>query len=885
MIVDELINRKNKIGAVGALDFLIEFEKKRSGVRSSDISMNFVGVRKSYDHVPGRDALFRDYLRRAEAKKDLFALDATILRNDSLNGRELLAWRASRGRLDEQGIRGLAEVARSESFKQSARESIRTLLDPEWTLRLARIMLIQRARPDDVLTGLTLLDCLYDQPEAAKIVKTFGRLFFDIALAEGDVLLAKSLVDKKKLNNSSIRTAMIDLNNPFCGPFCDPDWLTMFNQFYTEHNIEPICFFPDKSEDNGNIEPFDRVYCDVPAGTIDGPLVTVIVTSFNPDEKLVTAVRSVLQQTYRNIEVLIIDDASTDAESHCYLEKCQQLDSRVSVHIQPVNGGTYIARNKGLSLASGEFVTGQDSDDWSHPRRIELQVQPLLQDAALPATQSLAIRCSSKLKLGNEGRVLSDRCASSLMFRRKMILEQLGDYDTVRKGADNELIHRIEAFFSREVIILKKPLSLLRLTTEGISRKDFRPGWRHPARRAYHRAYEHWHEMIRNKNVPAKCLHNKEKRFFPAPFSFLPENASGNYRHYDVVFAGDWVSDGGPQKSMLEEIRSLDVSGLKIGICDMEAFRFMTTSSIKTLCSEIRDMLHAGVIEEVLLTDTVEVCLLIIRYPPILQFTPRNPSCWTINKAVLIANQAPCEADGSDLRYLTNECTDNAKNLFGVEPLWVPQGPHVRIAIEKLIPPSLLSSVNNPGIIDREKWVGTREKGRRSMLCIGRYSRDTPVKFPETKELMLEIYPSSGYDVHFLGGVKSMEVLFGNKTVPRNWHVYPFGSVSPQQFLDSIDIFLYFDNSIIVEAFGRSILEAMASGCVLILPKKFEEVFGPGPIYCDSHQVKNELEKLQQDREYFRSRQELTRQTLTQSFTYQSFLTWVYSLLDSSRTP
>jgi len=206
-------------------------------------------------------------------------------------------------------------------------------------------------------------------------------------------------------------------------------------------------------------------------------------------------------------------------------------------------------------------------------------------------------------------------------------------------------------------------------------------------------------------------------------------------------------------------------------------------------------------------------------------------------------------------------------------------GPHARKFIERLVPPKLMSLDDNPGIIDPEKWMGSRVKGVQSPLKIGRYSRDTPVKFPETRELMLEIYPSDGHEVHVLGGEKSVNLLFDGTVIPKNWHLYPYGHFSTRKFLESIDVFLYFDNSVIVEAFGRSILEAMSSGCVLVLPKKFEEVFGPGPIYCESVQVQHELERLQRDRDYFFSRQEMTRQTLMQSFTYQSFAQWIKSLI------
>src|SRR5690606_28015165 len=117
-------------------------------------------------------------------------------------------------------------------------------------------------------------------------------------------------------------------------------------------------------------EPFDRLACASDVEVTDGPLVSVIVTSWRPGPGLETAVRSLLNQSWRNLEILLIDDASP-ASYVPLLEQVAALDPRIRLIRLERNGGTYEARNVGLGLARGELVTGQDSDDWSHPRRIE----------------------------------------------------------------------------------------------------------------------------------------------------------------------------------------------------------------------------------------------------------------------------------------------------------------------------------------------------------------------------------------------------------------------------------------------------------------------------------------------------------------------------------
>jgi glycosyltransferase involved in cell wall biosynthesis len=88
------------------------------------------------------------------------------------------------------------------------------------------------------------------------------------------------------------------------------------------------------------------------------------------------AVRSILNQTYRDFEFLILDDGSSSAETRAYLDHLRDArlpDSRVRLSHEPHRGLT-ATLNLGLSLARGELIARQDADDWSDPTRLEKQV-------------------------------------------------------------------------------------------------------------------------------------------------------------------------------------------------------------------------------------------------------------------------------------------------------------------------------------------------------------------------------------------------------------------------------------------------------------------------------------------------------------------------------
>jgi glycosyltransferase involved in cell wall biosynthesis len=112
------------------------------------------------------------------------------------------------------------------------------------------------------------------------------------------------------------------------------------------------------------------------------PLVSVIIPVLNAEATLAETLRSVAAQSYSNLEILIVDDGSTDAtpviaEAFCALEPRARL-------IGKENGGVASARNLGIAEARGEWVAPVDADDLWHPAKIERQVAAALAAPARP---------------------------------------------------------------------------------------------------------------------------------------------------------------------------------------------------------------------------------------------------------------------------------------------------------------------------------------------------------------------------------------------------------------------------------------------------------------------------------------------------------------------
>ena len=99
------------------------------------------------------------------------------------------------------------------------------------------------------------------------------------------------------------------------------------------------------------------------------PLISVIIPCYNTADTLEHCIRSVAGQTYAELEVIIVDDGSTD-DSPSICDRWAASDNRISVIHKP-NGGVASARNVGLSAASGQFIAWVDSDDYVAPHFIE----------------------------------------------------------------------------------------------------------------------------------------------------------------------------------------------------------------------------------------------------------------------------------------------------------------------------------------------------------------------------------------------------------------------------------------------------------------------------------------------------------------------------------
>ena len=194
--------------------------------------------------------------------------------------------------------------------------------------------------------------------------------------------------------------------------------------------------------------------------------ISVLMPAYNAEDTVATAIESVLDQTWTNLELIVVDDGSVD-DTWSVIESLAGGDTRIIPLRHSRNRGAYAARNTALRQATGDLVTAHDSDDWSHPEKIARQAIALISGREV-ANATNKIRVCPRMRIANRphGSFLNE-CYASLMFSREMIVK-LGGWDESRMAADDEFWKRLllKHGATQSIICPTTPLSLYLVRSE-----------------------------------------------------------------------------------------------------------------------------------------------------------------------------------------------------------------------------------------------------------------------------------------------------------------------------------------------------------------------------------------------------------------------------------
>lgn len=179
-------------------------------------------------------------------------------------------------------------------------------------------------------------------------------------------------------------------------------------------------------------------------------IVSVIIPTYKRAEKLSRAIDSVLNQTYKNIEVIVVDDNNQNTKFRLITEKIMDQyknDSRVKYIKHEVNRNGAAARNTGIVKSNGEFIAFLDDDDWFYTEKIEKQVKYLMRHKDYDGVYCWRIQNGKAIK----GKYIGDLSkeillmeftptTSSLLFKKNSMLQIKMFDENFKRHQDFELL-------------------------------------------------------------------------------------------------------------------------------------------------------------------------------------------------------------------------------------------------------------------------------------------------------------------------------------------------------------------------------------------------------------------------------------------------------------
>jgi glycosyltransferase involved in cell wall biosynthesis len=208
----------------------------------------------------------------------------------------------------------------------------------------------------------------------------------------------------------------------------------------------------------------------------ENPVVSVVMSVYNGERYLAQAVSSILAQTYRDLELIVVNDGSTDGSTAIL----DTFDDPRIVRVNQPNRGLATALNVGIELARGPFLARHDADDLSEPHRLERQM------AFLCGRPDVALLGSNYRVIDSEGRVTattnvfthpddlriaqiaSNQFGHGAVVMRTELVRDIGGYDRrYRSACDAELWCRIGR--GHRIANLKEPLYSWRDAGSGLS--------------------------------------------------------------------------------------------------------------------------------------------------------------------------------------------------------------------------------------------------------------------------------------------------------------------------------------------------------------------------------------------------------------------------------
>lgn len=477
------------------------------------------------------------------------------------------------------------------------------------------------------------------------ISKSTRQRVIERMLQFGDVEMARALFEGSNERGWPRLAVRLEMNHPrYGGTF--GGLLQRVNEPFRKLGLEPLRLA------DGVGAPFDRLHAEAESRVPEGPLVSVILELLPGSDHAASAVRSIVDQTYTNWELIIVDGAPEDDASALVAQFAGDRRIRVIPSTPGKFGGEY--RNEGIAAAQGDFIALQSASAWSHPRRLEIQVSDMVEHRGRPANLVHEAHLDAELSFVTDRGVKLSKSESALMFRAD-IVASTGLFDAVPVGGEREFRKRLELQSLHPVssLVPGAPLVLTVARSGEVRGRDYGVKVWEPASVTAYRSAARLRRTMLAEGVE------------PAPL--MTDSFTGALDVVVVLDARESERWDAFHQTVAEEVRQAAAAGLTVGILQSDALLGPHGPNRHSLV--IEELIATGAAVRVDGRRSVTARLVVVRHAGAVQGHPAEPSAVSAERTVVVEDTAAGDARGKTIAVADVDTV--VLGRFGVSPTWV----------------------------------------------------------------------------------------------------------------------------------------------------------------------------------------------------------------------
>lgn len=336
----------------------------------------------------------------------------------------------------------------------------------------------------------------------------------------------------------------------------------------------------------------------------------------------------------------------------------------------------------------------------------------------------------------------------------------------------------------------------------------------------------------------------------------MPAVLSKDQFTYDILFVADARFDGGSSTAMAVEIKAAARAGLRLALMLVKGPLLRAPFPVHP---ELAAAMRGGLIDRVDPESEINAQLTLIHHPTIMENRPTSKINVSSKRAVLVLHH-PVYDNAGKKQYDLSRVLSNIHDAFNLEIEIAPVSSVVRNSLPSdILRQEVIIAEDWVNLIEIDEWPRRSDRPISTPVIIGRHSRPDKLKWPDTLEIAKLVYPEDKlrFHVRILGAGDYLREHYGE--IPPEWELLTFNFTGVSNYLQSLDFYVYFHSSSWSEAYGRTILEALTTGLVVILPPNFEEIFGDAAVYCAPENVVPLIDQYVDDPEGYREQSERAR--------------------------